>query len=824
MNKAIKPVSRSTDMNKAIFPQALSLGEYLRKMSEKPWTFGWDALVVFDRYKTNVLLMQEYIDRLGTDTSFPVFEDSEIDVTEGIKHALLGLTVDKPRLSFEAASIALSKAAVTMRMVGGKQMQLNESHHDGKPVKVVTRLSTLNAVVGPSLIFDSKLATAAGSVGEDGAVVLELFMDENGDGEPDIVYRFTGVETEFERLKLGAHLGQLMGKWGPELTRLKLSELRDTDDTLMHPERFGIRTHAAPGAQVRGAQNYGDGAVVLFVAMKDSPNGSYPADDADMLYMLPASPENFSSNLIIAQNLIWNKLIKSAVDEVDWVRAARFEDREIPGSRHRQLQATTGNFSGRIFVEYPMRKYNLPQFSLPYDGPKPMRFHVAGDVVKFEFKPDPLYVESTFSSKNASEFDPWVNKKVIIKIELRVELAFRFAVENEGDRPVIRLSLDGEDVYSDWTHYQSDLNANDRDWIRVYLEVHRFKLEEPLEELLAKLRTMGATLDAFRLNNLLFRGDNVVTPENLNLPGDLTVLGQLSPERTDLVIDPVEVVVAGGGSLQFKASLLGDTNWTVANVDGDAGDPGTIDPFTGLYKAPNPESLRDSGFRRVVVTAKRGDKVSKAMVSLVESSVSVYPSVVVVALGSTHSLVAGEVDGASLTWALDDETLGSIALDPDKDPTMQDGYKFTAATSLPDPVSSDPVNFYASRLAEVKVSTVTGGTRTIDVLVTGNKSGSYWLEASANGAGVKLTFYRTTRTNPKEEVPAADTHWHKYKGDGTFVNGVYTPKAGSAEQYAIVTAFYDDGESSDRYAYMIIPIPFVSSQRFVALLGTHPEQ
>ncbi|MFJ3073234.1 hypothetical protein, partial [Pseudomonas sp. NPDC087029] len=78
-------------MNNAIFPQALSLEEYLRRMGEKPWTFGWDALVVFDRYKTNVLLMQEYIDRLGTDKSFPVFEDSEIDVAEGIKHALLGL-------------------------------------------------------------------------------------------------------------------------------------------------------------------------------------------------------------------------------------------------------------------------------------------------------------------------------------------------------------------------------------------------------------------------------------------------------------------------------------------------------------------------------------------------------------------------------------------------------------------------------------------------------------------------------------------------------------------------------------------------------------
>ncbi|RZI91585.1 MAG: hypothetical protein EOP15_00430 [Pseudomonas sp.] len=812
-------------MNKGIFPQTLSLEEYLKKMSEKPWTFGWDALVVFDRSKTNVLLMQEYIDRLGTDKSFPVFDDSEIDVAEGIKHALLGLTVDKPRLSFETASIALSKASVTMRMVGGKQMQLNESFHDGKPVKVVTRLSTLNAIVGPSLIFDSKLATAAGSVGADGAVVLELFMDENGDGQPDIEYRFTGVETEFERLKLGAHLGQLMGKWGPELTRLKLSELRDTDDSLMHPGHFGIRTHAAPGAKVRGTQNYGDGAVVLFVAMKDSPNGSYPADDADMLYMLPASSEKFSSNLILAQELVWNKVIVPAISKVEWLEELKLQSREVPGSQHRQLVATAGAFTHGHKHEVPLYRFVIDDFTFNFDGPKPARFLISNNKVRFEFKPDALRGTGVVGGREY-EANPFPNWPFELEIKLALEAVFAFVVEHENGNPVIKWALESKSAIYEMevVKWADRISPNDRNFVLNWIRTIESYMQPWVDDLVSSMVDIGATLDAFRLNNLLFRGDNVVTPENINLPGDITVLGHLSPQRTDLVIEPVEVVVAGGGSLQFKASLVGDTNWTVANVDGDGGSPGTIDPFTGLYKAPSAESLRDSGFRRVVVTAKRGATVSKAMVSLVESSVSVYPSVVVVALGTSHSLVAGEVDGKALTWAVNDETLGSIALDPDKDPTMQDGYKFTAVTSLPDPEPNDPVNFYASRLAEVEVSTASGGKRIIDVLVTGNQSGSYWLEASAVGANVKLTFYRTTRSNPKEEVPAADTHWHKYKGDGTFANGVYTPANGSVEQYAIVTAFYDDGESSDRFAYMIIPIPFVSSQRFVALLSNHQEQ
>uniref|UniRef100_UPI0012B66EA3 hypothetical protein n=6 Tax=Pseudomonas TaxID=286 RepID=UPI0012B66EA3 len=66
-------------MNKHVSPKALSLEDYLKEMEKQRWTFGWGAILVFDRQKTNVLLMQEYIDRLGTDQQFPVFEDSEED-------------------------------------------------------------------------------------------------------------------------------------------------------------------------------------------------------------------------------------------------------------------------------------------------------------------------------------------------------------------------------------------------------------------------------------------------------------------------------------------------------------------------------------------------------------------------------------------------------------------------------------------------------------------------------------------------------------------------------------------------------------------------
>lgn len=54
-------------MNKHVSPGALSLESWL---SEKPWTFGWAAIVVFDRARTNILPFvssQQFVQLLGTE-------------------------------------------------------------------------------------------------------------------------------------------------------------------------------------------------------------------------------------------------------------------------------------------------------------------------------------------------------------------------------------------------------------------------------------------------------------------------------------------------------------------------------------------------------------------------------------------------------------------------------------------------------------------------------------------------------------------------------------------------------------------------------------
>lgn len=262
--------------------------------------------------------------------------------------------------------------------------------------------------------------------------------------------------------------------------------------------------------------------------------------------------------------------------------------------------------------------------------------------------------------------------------------------------------------------------------------------------------------------------------------------------------------------------------WSAANVPGQTGAFGEIDPATGRYVAPDRASLRDSGARRVIITATSGDYVSKALVHLVESEVSVYPSALVASFGSTYSLVAGAADGAKLRWALSGAELGELLEDSEVDAEAQDGRKYKAPTQLPPYQAGDPISHYYARLDQVVVATEAGGEdQTIDILILGAQSGTYWLEAEEAGESIQLRFYYTNLSFEKVEVKADEAKWELIKGSGTLsdtVPGLYTPKADSTEQYAIITAIRWDGESADRFAYMILPVPFVSSKRFIQLL------
>lgn len=794
-----------------------SLQDFLKTMAVKPQTWNWDAMLVFDRSKTNVLLLQEFIDRFGTGDYFPAIERSEIAVGEGLKHALEGLVLGKPLLSFENASLAESKAKLTLRIEGGKQIQLSEVIRDGRAVKTATRLASFNALAGPSLLMDINLQAVPGTVDGNGHVLLDLSEGVN--------HYFTGVETDFEAEKLATHFKDILKTWNTALTAFPLSELAQSDESLLQPAGFGVRTHAAPGAKVRGASNYGDGAVVVFVAMRGSGNGGYPPTNGDLLYMLPEAEPAYSSNLILGHKFLMTKVLLPALNEVDWVRSAKLQEREITGSPRRELVATEGAHTvpGKTW-EVGTYKMEVPGQVFPFAAATvPLRLRVVEDKLLLEWKTDLITSDVVFDYINPDpNFPGRVRKNGKIGGRIEMSASFKWVAKDVGGKQVVALELFESENLSlvQVTDHPSNWGQNTRDLYNRMLSEINVNLRALVEPLIEQVKAISAVLDAFRLNNLLFRGDNIVTPRDLHWPTDLTMLGDLAPDRTQLEVTPKEAVVPAGQTLKFTCTPEGAVKWKVENLPGESGAKGEIHETTGLYTAPPSASLRDDGARRVIVSATRDNLTSKALVSLIEHEVSVYPMVLIASLGSKNSLAAASAGGAGLKWSLGGDELGSIIVDPDGDPLVQDGREYHAPTALPEPGANDPLNYWAARLVQVQVTPEAGGTtRSVDVLVVGAQ-GNFWFEPEAvSGGGVRLRFYKATKKAPRVEVPADEADWHVYKGDGTLADGVYTPKSGSSEQYAIITAYIDDDEVSDKYAYMIVPVPFVSAQRFCELLN-----
>lgn len=795
-------------MERTPVTKSLSLEDFLKEMKKGEQTLLWDAILVFDRLKTNVLLAQQYIDRFAEGTYFPVFPSSEFLVGENSYHALLGLVMARPKLSFENASLVNSKAMLTLNIVGGKHVQFSETYHNSKPIRKVQRLANQNAAAGAALYMDINLNAVPGTIEKGGKVMLDILEG--------MTPRFSGVATETEKEILGQHLhGIIKSDWGTEITRFELSELAPSEDPLFNPGRFGVRTQAAPKGKVLGAEEYGDGAVVVFVAMQGREPGRYPELESDLLYMLP---DFYSSSLVLRNNFIFSEVLMPWFNSVEVLKEAKLEPAVIDGRFG--YAATAGGFEmlphrGPYANDFGVGFVNVGGIKLSFaDDDARFKVRLEDDRLRFLWKPGKRTVGYSWEVVDQKIPPSGYEGGGNIDYELSIDVAFKFSVDEKDGKTLLVLALDETASASEFK-VSSGVDYSDQ-----YEEVYAKMLVDTLEREVAKiapaLAKVAPQLDAFRLNNLLFKGLNIVLPRDVYWPFDLAVLGDLAPERTEFVIGPSELIVSAGGTAKFEASTVTDVTWKVENLPGEDEERGDI--VDGVYTAPPvDDDLRAKGHRQLIVTATSNGKTSKAMIRLVESEISVYPLVATVSLGASHSMLANTPRNTELKWSQPPEGLGKI--EAYVDPINGAGYKYSAPTSLPEVSGNEPLHYYAIRLVPIAIADPAGSSKgTIDMLAVGGRSGSYWLETQvgANGACV-LTFYRQLRNGTVEEVPDSATEWTLLKGKGKLNKGVFTPEPGTNDKYAIIVAFYDDGESIDRFDDVILPLPFIDEDRFVSL-------
>lgn len=775
-----------------------SLDEFLAEMAKKPQTLGWDVVLAFDRNKTNYLLLQDYISRFGAASLFPPVNSATSPVT-GVTHQLLGLQLDKPRLSFENAVITESRAHCLMRTVGGRTIETTRPQ--GTTRDEVKRLGIADGLVGPQLTMTINLRNAPGSVGSAGKVELDLA----GQGATD--FRMSGVDTQFEAVKLGQHLEQEMGKWRDEQKKFELSELRQNPGDVLQPGRFVVLTRPAPGTTLRDADDFGDGEVLVMVGLDDR-SGALPAGDTDMPYLLP---QGYSSNLLIGYAQILSRMMINELKAIDELKTIEFDEVSVGAFKRYVAKAgdyrpviIPGGWDGWYFQfdagVFPFASANKLEIEIK-DGKVVLKWagsmQVRGSAITSIGLPAPV----SYNGRLGVDWD----------IECHFETSL---VEDTDGRTVIQIEGLGIRSATSGNFIDGSGDSAGEGYFKAVVPAYAAQVKSRLEFFLRKLDNLSLAIDAFRLNGLLFRDESVVVPTQIAWPGDLTALGHLAPQLTGYKLTQQEVTVSAEGSHAFTVEPANSgLTWSVAPLPGEAGGDEQVGTITanGHYTAPTAASFGYT-FKRVVVSATDGTWTGKALVHLVAMPVSVFPRVNVVnlsgAIDEGYLVWAASTNSAALDWKITGNAGGRLARADD--PDVQDAQRYFGPATFP----SDGTNRLdrVLRVDRVEVAQGNGAATVCEMVLPSAPTTSYFFKHSEVANGLQLEFWVTDENGEQSQVPETMTEWHKVSGLGQLsASGLYTYPATGNDHYIIVAAFQVvPGVPIPLWNYVIIPLPLAT--------------
>ena len=270
-----------------------SRADIVAGMKDKSITLGWGAVSAFSRSRLNHLLDQQYLSRLHELRYLPPFNgEVQAEGGPGWKTQLRMIEFGAPRLSFHTASMNNSKAMLTMNIVGGSLGKYNPLSDS------FLAQGDLTEAMGYYLELEVDLTLAVGKVDRRGRVTLDLAKGAH-------------FNSNLLQGAAGEALNKALQAWFARLpahrTVFELGYIDYHGYTALAPKSFILRTQAAPGANLRHADNYGDGAVLAFIRLAgNASDGQQP--DASFPYLIPndrqGGEELYSATLVVASNLL----------------------------------------------------------------------------------------------------------------------------------------------------------------------------------------------------------------------------------------------------------------------------------------------------------------------------------------------------------------------------------------------------------------------------------------------------------------------------------------------------------------------------------------
>lgn len=611
-------------------------------LKNKTITLGWDVVVAYDRNKVNQLFEQQYVEKVFNNEGF-----GEVD--ESIKSGLNTITLNNikfgpPKISFENSKIEESSAKVKINFICG-DIITQESNG-----RVISR-EVITPALGYSLELSVLLEQAKGTVGKENLVQVNFekasLLDIQGINNPPL---------------------ELMEYFRAWLKNNKVSYalgiLNNDGDGILTPQEFRIRTQPAPGATLKAAGNYGDGAVLLFIATKhnpnpgDLPNNSYP-------YLLP---DEHSSAVFLSSKTLFEyyflksfrkslpecdvtlKRINNDVDSAYYVNVDGDYDTRLFYNRTEKYDEGTAWVTATIYTCESTKdsndKYKEASARIDFSG--------------FTIMPDSYGVKFGWDSGN-NEFVQLLGYSSHGSGGTHNNLYKpEFKIKDNGSNATFEVAENLSLLINyDYVKYDVEYLDNLRhDW--WYENGFKPLIQEFVDRVPAALKK-GLTPDVSEINlflsaNLLFPNEAIFEANEVYVPGDLVLFGDISSKKTAFKVSPVEPVVAVKESVQFKTEPALNVKWSVTPA------LGSIDA-NGVYKAP---AFFDINKMVAKVTAEDNNgKSASAVITLVPAPVLISPALDLIledksgitAPVQLKAIFAGETQ--SVKWSLS-EDIGSI--------------------------------------------------------------------------------------------------------------------------------------------------------------------
>lgn len=267
-----------------------SLEQLLEKLKDFPVTLGWGAVFAFSRTRINTMLEQQFTAAFNASRFITPCSGTVGSISFST------LVFGAPVLSFETAEGDGVSARLSIPILAGS---IWEAERQTGRSASRARHSDIQRMSGTALRMDIDLELVNSHSDNTGRVSIDLSKARN----PlcDLVQ-----EPEQQRA-IGEYLLEYLRDQPPHQTTFELAVVDSGSYQPLNPVKFVIRTQAAPGARVAGAQNAGDGAVLVFMKLKalDDDSGTLP--DPNYPYLIPNDAEGgvplYTASLFLSEKL-----------------------------------------------------------------------------------------------------------------------------------------------------------------------------------------------------------------------------------------------------------------------------------------------------------------------------------------------------------------------------------------------------------------------------------------------------------------------------------------------------------------------------------------